>query len=262
MRRGAGASRASPRPSAAPGRLALRRGSAPLVPRRSLLRHRDRHRGGLTSEGPTSCPHNRTPRSAATSMPKSPAKLIAAIEADPGQPSMPWRRSSGPLFMPVNALTGNAYNGINIVSLWVSAEVQRLQRADLGRPTANGPNSVPRSARARSPRSSSSTRSTTPTRIPMSPTMTASAAWPVRPTSSMQPGRRLHPAGSAGAAWPHRAHRSCRPFCRRDRCPRRARRRARLLPPIHGPHPDARRRPVLRHRYDDAQRRILCRAPA
>ena len=51
------------------------------------------------------------------------SKLIASIEADPGQPSMPWRRSSGPLFMPTNALTGNAYNGINIVSLWVSAEV-------------------------------------------------------------------------------------------------------------------------------------------
>ncbi len=50
------------------------------------------------------------------------AKLIAAIEADPGGPSLPWRRSSGPLFMPVNALTRNAYNGINIVSLWVAAE--------------------------------------------------------------------------------------------------------------------------------------------
>lgn len=50
------------------------------------------------------------------------SQLIAAIEADPGNPSMPWRRSSGPLFMPVNALTGNAYNGINVVSLWVSAE--------------------------------------------------------------------------------------------------------------------------------------------
>jgi antirestriction protein ArdC len=36
---------------------------------------------------------------------------------------MPWRRSLGPLFMPANALTGNAYNGINVVSLWVSAEV-------------------------------------------------------------------------------------------------------------------------------------------
>lgn len=52
------------------------------------------------------------------------AQLIAAIEADPGQPSLPWRRSSGPLFMPINALTKNAYNGINVVSLWVSAEVK------------------------------------------------------------------------------------------------------------------------------------------
>lgn len=51
-------------------------------------------------------------------------KLIAAIEAHPGKPSMPWRRSVGPLFMPVNALTCNAYNGINVVSLWVSAETQ------------------------------------------------------------------------------------------------------------------------------------------
>lgn len=50
--------------------------------------------------------------------------LIAAIEADPGNPSMPWRRTAGPLFMPVNARTGNAYSGINIVNLWVSAEVR------------------------------------------------------------------------------------------------------------------------------------------
>jgi antirestriction protein ArdC len=50
-------------------------------------------------------------------------KLIAAIESDPGNPTLPWRRSSGPLFMPTNALTRNAYNGINIISLLVSAEV-------------------------------------------------------------------------------------------------------------------------------------------
>ncbi len=49
--------------------------------------------------------------------------LIASIEADRGKPAMPWRRASGPLFMPTNAFTGNAYNGINIVSLWVAAEV-------------------------------------------------------------------------------------------------------------------------------------------
>lgn len=49
-------------------------------------------------------------------------QLIAAIEPGPGKLSMPWRRSASPLFMPSNALTGNAYNGINIVSLWVAAE--------------------------------------------------------------------------------------------------------------------------------------------
>jgi antirestriction protein ArdC len=51
------------------------------------------------------------------------AKLIAAIEQGAGEPQMPWRRSSGSLFMPVNALTRKPYNGINIVSLWVAAEL-------------------------------------------------------------------------------------------------------------------------------------------
>lgn len=50
------------------------------------------------------------------------AQLVAAIEAGPGGPSLPWRRSGGALHMPVNALTGNAYRGINVVSLWVAAE--------------------------------------------------------------------------------------------------------------------------------------------
>ena len=53
-----------------------------------------------------------------------PARLIAAIEADPGRPQLPWRRSAAPLFMPENALTRKLYNGINVVSLWVSAECQ------------------------------------------------------------------------------------------------------------------------------------------
>jgi antirestriction protein ArdC len=50
------------------------------------------------------------------------AKLVAAIEADPGRPSLPWRRSAAPLCMPENALTKKLYNGINVVSLWVAAE--------------------------------------------------------------------------------------------------------------------------------------------
>lgn len=79
-------------------------------------------------------------------------KLIAAIEADPDRPSMPWRRSSAPLFMPENALTKNPYNGINIVSLWVSAEAQSFtspvwatyrQWAELGAQVRKGEKSSP-----------------------------------------------------------------------------------------------------------------------
>lgn len=51
-------------------------------------------------------------------------QLIAAIEADPGKPQMPWRRSSTPLWMPENALSRNGYNGINVVNLWVAAEAR------------------------------------------------------------------------------------------------------------------------------------------
>jgi antirestriction protein ArdC len=50
-------------------------------------------------------------------------ELIRAIEADPAEPVMPWRRSGGPLWTPSNALTRKAYNGINIIALWVAAEV-------------------------------------------------------------------------------------------------------------------------------------------
>ena len=50
------------------------------------------------------------------------AKLIAAIEANPGEPMLPWRKSAGPLWLPINALTGKRYNGINVISLWVAAE--------------------------------------------------------------------------------------------------------------------------------------------
>lgn len=47
--------------------------------------------------------------------------LIRAIEAGPGEFTLPWRQASGPLHLPVNALTGKRYQGINIVNLWASA---------------------------------------------------------------------------------------------------------------------------------------------
>ena len=59
-------------------------------------------------------------------------KLIKAIEANPGEPVMPWRKSGKPLWLPANALTGNRYNGINIISLWVAAETAGYHRASVG----------------------------------------------------------------------------------------------------------------------------------
>jgi antirestriction protein ArdC len=49
-------------------------------------------------------------------------RLIAAIQANPGEPVLPWRKAGGQLWLPVNALTGKRYNGINVISLWVAAE--------------------------------------------------------------------------------------------------------------------------------------------
>lgn len=50
------------------------------------------------------------------------AKIVAAIEANPGQPQMPWHRPTAPMVLPFNIQSSNAYQGINIISLWVAAE--------------------------------------------------------------------------------------------------------------------------------------------
>ena len=51
-------------------------------------------------------------------------RIIAAIEADPGKLTMPWHRTKGKaLAQPINALTSNAYRGINTLMLWVTADM-------------------------------------------------------------------------------------------------------------------------------------------
>jgi len=39
---------------------------------------------------------------------------------------LPWHRAGADIFLPVNATTGNRYQGINVVSLWASAEINRF----------------------------------------------------------------------------------------------------------------------------------------
>jgi len=50
--------------------------------------------------------------------------IIAAIEAGAGDWQMPWHRSGQGLNRPVNIDTANAYRGINVVSLWASAQAR------------------------------------------------------------------------------------------------------------------------------------------
>lgn len=79
--------------------------------------------------------------------------IITAIEANPGKPAMPWHRdATAPLFVPENALTRKAYQGINTVVLWVSAQQQGFtspiwatyrQFAELGCQVRKGEKSTP-----------------------------------------------------------------------------------------------------------------------
>ena len=49
------------------------------------------------------------------------SRLLAMIEADPGDPVMPWQRAGTCPVLPTNAVTGQGYRGVNILSLWVAA---------------------------------------------------------------------------------------------------------------------------------------------
>lgn len=48
--------------------------------------------------------------------------LVASIEADPGTPIMPWNRTDTNE-VPSNIASGSDYSGVNIISLWVTAQV-------------------------------------------------------------------------------------------------------------------------------------------
>lgn len=51
-------------------------------------------------------------------------QIIAALERGTNKFSLPWHRSTAPLSRPVNAATGKAYRGVNVLALWASAEAR------------------------------------------------------------------------------------------------------------------------------------------
>ena len=55
------------------------------------------------------------------------AKIVRAIEEGAGSYQMPWHRTGVMIGRPINALTGRAYQGVNVVSLWVEAASRRSE---------------------------------------------------------------------------------------------------------------------------------------
>ena len=59
-------------------------------------------------------------------------RIVTAIEAGAGEATMPWHRSGLSTVLPKNALTGKAYNGINVVMLWCEAQLREFPFAVWG----------------------------------------------------------------------------------------------------------------------------------
>lgn len=53
-------------------------------------------------------------------------QIVTAIEAGVADWEMPWHRAGGALHRPKNVLTNNAYQGVNVLSLWMAAERQQF----------------------------------------------------------------------------------------------------------------------------------------
>ena len=49
--------------------------------------------------------------------------IVAAIEANPGSAQMPWHRGTANQ-IPINIVSGNEYQGINIVNLWIMSQIR------------------------------------------------------------------------------------------------------------------------------------------
>ena len=48
-------------------------------------------------------------------------RIVAAIEAGAGEFKLPWHRAASTR-SPINATTGRAYRGVNILSLWITTQ--------------------------------------------------------------------------------------------------------------------------------------------
>jgi len=56
------------------------------------------------------------------------AEIIAAIEAGAGEFKMPWHHAGTSIARPTNVASGKNYRGVNILALWVAAEIAHYDR--------------------------------------------------------------------------------------------------------------------------------------
>ena len=53
------------------------------------------------------------------------AEIVAAIEAGAGEFRMPWHHNGASAARPANIASGKGYRGVNVLALWVAAEIAR-----------------------------------------------------------------------------------------------------------------------------------------
>lgn len=54
-------------------------------------------------------------------------QIVEAIDAGASGYSMPWNQTSKPLDCPTNAITGRAYRGLNVITLWMDGDAAKFQ---------------------------------------------------------------------------------------------------------------------------------------
>ena len=59
-------------------------------------------------------------------------QIVAAIEAGAGEFRLPWHRAAGNIMRPVNVASKKAYQGVNILTLWATADAMGYQSGTWG----------------------------------------------------------------------------------------------------------------------------------
>ena len=79
-------------------------------------------------------------------------QIIAAIERGAGEFRLPWHRAAGNIMRPVNIASKKAYRGVNILTLWATADDRGYRSGIFGtyKPMGRGRRAGPQRRKVRS----------------------------------------------------------------------------------------------------------------